>query len=80
MSRHRRASNSGVQLRLRAGRVSLQRNVRVDLSKEKMLAADGAVIVAELLQQPLQCASELQQVKQEDVLLYSHTMAEVCKA
>ncbi len=53
-SRHRGASNSIVKVRLRAGRVSLQRSMRVHSRKHKILAADGAALVAELLQQSLQ--------------------------
>ncbi len=67
------ASNSGVKLRLRAGRVSLQRNMPVE---QKMLPADGAVIVAQLLQQSLQCAAG----RKSKCAVYRHTTAPVYKA
>jgi len=41
--------------------------MRIHLSKQ-ILHADGPGLVAELLQQSLQCASKLQQVEQANVL------------
>jgi hypothetical protein len=54
--------------------------MRVDLSKQKMLVANKAALVAKLLQQLLHCALKLQQIEQANVLVYNQTTARVCKA